>query len=145
MTIERRRASSVCVHQNQILLVNLKDPLTGIERLFPPGGEIEKGETPRETAVRETFEETGYETKVLDIPAVASRYLFEWNGKTYDCYTDYFCVQLTTQKRENIDDTTYNLGHEWVDLDKVESILSFDPNISKSVNDCLMLLKNKEK
>jgi 8-oxo-dGTP diphosphatase len=38
----------------------------------PPGGEVERGETPREGAARELLEETGLRVDLLDIPAAAA-------------------------------------------------------------------------
>ncbi len=45
----------------KILLVRHKD----YDRWIQPGGHIEEGEIPEETAVRETFEETGIKIKIL--------------------------------------------------------------------------------
>ncbi|WP_405901427.1 NUDIX domain-containing protein [Streptomyces sp. NBC_00727] len=38
----------------------------------PPGGRVEPGETPREGARRELFEETGVEAELLPVPAAAT-------------------------------------------------------------------------
>ncbi|MGW1541913.1 NUDIX domain-containing protein [Streptomyces sp. NPDC002309] len=37
-----------------------------------PGGKVEPGETPREAAVRELFEETGVDAELLGVPAAAA-------------------------------------------------------------------------
>src|SRR5262245_50329253 len=60
----RIRASVVCVYRAQLLCVRLRDPLTRIDRLFVPGGEIEPGETAAAAAYRETLEETGYQVEI---------------------------------------------------------------------------------
>ncbi|NGO41143.1 NUDIX hydrolase [Streptomyces sp. YC419] len=46
----------------------------------PPGGQVEQGETPREGARRELFEETGIDTELLPAPAAATvrSYHPEW-------------------------------------------------------------------
>ncbi|WP_326731817.1 NUDIX domain-containing protein [Streptomyces phaeochromogenes] len=48
--------------------------------LVPPGGRVEPGETPREGARRELFEETGVEAELLPEPAAATvrSYRREW-------------------------------------------------------------------
>jgi 8-oxo-dGTP pyrophosphatase MutT (NUDIX family) len=64
----------VCVSQGQLLLVRHGDPRTGEEYWVLPGGGREKGETLAACAVREVFEETGLEVRVirrLRVPADA--------------------------------------------------------------------------
>lgn len=39
---------------------------------MPPGGEVERGETPRRAAVRELKEETGLDGELLLVPAAVS-------------------------------------------------------------------------
>lgn len=48
----------------------------------PPGGRVEPGETPREGARRELFEETGVEAELLPEPAAATvrSYRREWSA-----------------------------------------------------------------
>ncbi len=43
--------------RGQLLLVRLRDPVSGVEALYPPGGAVEPNETPEEAARRETLEE----------------------------------------------------------------------------------------
>jgi hypothetical protein len=46
LRLKRLRASALCVAEGQLLLVRLRDPVTGEEALYPPGGAIEAGAEP---------------------------------------------------------------------------------------------------
>ena len=66
----------LCVSQNQVLLVQHRDPVTNEIYWLLPGGAIESGETPEEAAVREVKEETGIDVVLesrLDVPTNQSR------------------------------------------------------------------------
>lgn len=57
-------ADAVVVHEKQILLVvRTVEPFNGYWTI--PGGHIDIGEKPEETAIRETFEESGIQTKLI--------------------------------------------------------------------------------
>ena len=43
MPIRRQRASIVCVDGKDLLCVRLRDPVSGMARLFVPGGRVEDG------------------------------------------------------------------------------------------------------
>jgi 8-oxo-dGTP pyrophosphatase MutT (NUDIX family) len=60
----RHRASVVCETEGHLLLVRLRDPTTKAVHFYPPGGGIEPGESPAQTAERETLEETGLQVRV---------------------------------------------------------------------------------
>src|SRR5690606_29243378 len=62
--MRRLRASTVCVNDSALLCVRLRDPSSGVVRLFVPGGAVDAGETPAQAAARETHEETGYAVEV---------------------------------------------------------------------------------
>jgi len=111
------RASAVCRSEGRVLLVRMKDPLTGLELLFPPGGGIEANETPAETARRETLEETGVRVRIDPSLAVTVRYPYAWAGVEYDVTTHYFAAKLDEPFRETLPrvvDAEYNLGAVWL-------------------------------
>lgn len=116
----RLRASAVCVHEGRILLVRMRDPVSLVELLFPPGGGTEPGEAPEETARRETLEETGLHVAVDTSVCVVVRYPYPWAGITYDVTTSYFGATLTEPFREELPrvvDADYNLGALWLPAD----------------------------
>jgi 8-oxo-dGTP pyrophosphatase MutT (NUDIX family) len=116
----RLRASAVCSAEGRVLLVRMRDPVTKIELLFPPGGAIEAGETPAEAARRETLEETGLRVRVDASTTMIVRYPYPWAGVDYDVTTHYFAAVLDEPFREAlpaIADADYNLGAVWMPID----------------------------
>ncbi|AIZ33126.1 NUDIX domain-containing protein [Pseudomonas parafulva] len=57
---EKYRATVICFHEGQVLLVRKKGG-----RWNFPGGTVERGESPRVAAARELYEETGLSGKEL--------------------------------------------------------------------------------
>lgn len=137
--MKRERASAVCVHQDKLLTVLLRDPVTHTARLFVPGGAIEAGETPAEAAVRETFEETGYRIACLARAPVVARYPFIWAGNAVDVTTHFFAAALcdAAVAAEPVSDASYNEGARWISLADVPEQLGFDMNILNAVQQLL--------
>ena len=70
----------LCVDQNKLLCVELRDPATRKRFWSLPGGEIETGESALHAAVRETREETGYDVVADPASERVTRYRFRWNA-----------------------------------------------------------------
>ncbi|MEZ4751820.1 MAG: NUDIX hydrolase [Bdellovibrionota bacterium] len=132
MAVTRLRASTVCVAGGRVLLVRLRDPLSGSVRLFPPGGAVESGETPAQTAVRETLEETGYRVRVEGSPRV-DHYPFVWGGVEYACETHFFRAELLDPNPSPTENEPVVMGSEWVPLSRLSDALDYDANIRESV------------
>jgi 8-oxo-dGTP pyrophosphatase MutT (NUDIX family) len=133
--LERTRASVVCVHQGRLLCVKLRDPLTRVARLFPPGGAIEPGEAPLAAAVRETLEETGYRVVANAARSSVARYPYVWNGVERAVTTHFFAATLADpqQPPETVRDADYNEATVWLDLDAVPANLDFQAEILAAV------------
>jgi 8-oxo-dGTP pyrophosphatase MutT (NUDIX family) len=133
----RLRASVVCEAEGHMLLVRLRDPVSGVEAMYPPGGGVEEGETPAETARRETLEETGLRVRVDPDVVVTDRYPFTWAGIDYEVTTHYFAATLEDAfdpVLPAVIDASYNLGAAWLPSDEAMEALAVHPAIASSVD-----------
>lgn len=80
----------MCLHEGAVLLILLKDPLSGRLMFSFPGGRIETGERAAEAAVRETAEETGYTITTDPGPPFVLDYDYFWAGQWISCQTHFF-------------------------------------------------------
>jgi 8-oxo-dGTP pyrophosphatase MutT (NUDIX family) len=132
----RVRTSVICTHNNNILVFLAVDPTSGKEYYFLPGGEIEPHETAPETAVRETYEETGYKVDVDPLSAHAEDYHFLWDGRSYECTTIFYRGHLAEEFHppRPIKDADYNKGAFWLPVAEVNKIFSYHASIQAAVN-----------
>lgn len=133
----RTRASVVCEAEGHLLVVRLRDPATGVEALYPPGGGVEENEQPAETARREALEETGVAVRVLEPLVLVDEYPFRWNAVDYICTTHYFPADLEgpfTRELGSVDDAPYNLGASWVPTEEALAALAVHPRIASAVS-----------
>jgi 8-oxo-dGTP diphosphatase len=81
----------------------------------PPGGKVESGETPREAACRELFEETGIVTDVLEIPAAVSvrSYRADWLPTLGLSYTGVVDGSLALAGESHQPVAWVPLEHDW--------------------------------
>lgn len=134
----RLRASAVCVTAGHLLLVRLRDPVTREVALYPPGGGVEPGEAPAETARRETLEETGVRVRVEPASALVDRYPFTWAGVDYDVTTHYFAATPDppidpTLPLGRVVDADYNLEALWLPEHDALRALGAHPRIAAAV------------
>ena len=133
--MERLRASIVCEAEGHLLVVRLRDPLTGAVALYPPGGQVEPAETPELAAQRETFEETGLHVRVSGLAKLVDRYPFCWAGVDYDVTTHYFAGALEEPFDANLPavvDATYNLGASWLPVSDALEAMAVHPRIASA-------------
>tara|TARA_R100000322_G_C5374938_1_gene174542 strand:- start:348 stop:767 length:420 start_codon:yes stop_codon:yes gene_type:complete len=88
----------------------------------PPGGHIDAGETPKQAAVRETYEEAGLRIKESDLELVAQRTKNDF-GMIYYYTTDKFTGKGVALSHEHKSFT-------WADWKKIEGLDTiFEPDI----------------
>lgn len=110
--------------------------MTGTEALYPPGGGVEPGEEPAETARRETLEETGLHVRVDPAASIVERYPFCWGGVDFDVTTHFFAASLEgafDPALPAVFDAPYNLGAVWLPADEAMQGLAVHPPIADAV------------
>jgi 8-oxo-dGTP pyrophosphatase MutT (NUDIX family) len=104
----------ICVdNRNRVLLMCWRDPTDGNLIWEPPGGGIEEGEHPLDTARRELTEETGLPgAAVLPQPVPVHRHV-RWNGNLYDGTEQFYLATFDTAPPLTRDGLTDNEA-EWL-------------------------------
>ena len=130
--IARNRASTLCLKDQLLLMIELKDPTTQKCFWSVPGGMVEPGETPEDCAIRETLEETGYSVRLLscDYP---STYPFRWNLETYLCQGHWFLAEPSDDLPLPVFDAPYLLQNQWIPLSRVSALLSYHPELQQHI------------
>ena len=121
MSNTKSGANVILVKGNKILLMKRsKGWKTG--SWGPPGGHIDTGETPKQAAVRETFEESGLRIKQSDLELVTQRTKNDF-GMIYYYITDKFIGNGVALSHEHN-------AFTWADWEKIESLdTTFEPDV----------------
>lgn len=125
----RRRAGRVILfdHHDRILLLQGMDPTRDDPPWwFTPGGGAEAGESTREAARRELFEETGLDFPDLIGPIWFRQTEFDFFNRHYEQYEEFFLARIV--EHELIDQSWTELerntviGHRWFGVGEIESL-----------------------
>lgn len=141
----RDRSSVVVFHKNKILGFHAVDLTSNKPYFFIPGGAIEQGETPAQTAIRECFEETGYKIRILEETFLEKHYDFLWNGKINHCRTVFYLAVLNQEWNppHKIEDADYHKGVDWLDIKFIPEIFGYNKDILAAVQKLLKTAKKK--
>ncbi len=111
----------VVLDGKKVLLIQIKN-LAGRKVWTFPKGHLEKGETARETAVREVEEETGYRASIIR-PIYKNKYSFTIDGtnirKTVQWYLMRFGAKFDKLDRTEIVDT------KWLSVTNARKIVRY--------------------
>ena len=114
----RNRGSSVIIKNNKVVLI--KRVRAGQEYYVFPGGGIERGESPEQAAVRETFEELGVHISIKDSLGMAN-----YNGEQYFFIAEVIGGTFGTGGGEEFKDKFRDRGtYEpmWIELERLLSL-----------------------
>jgi len=133
MKPRRTRVSLVLVHEGKLLGFHIEDPVSKAQYFILPGGAIESGETPEQAVIRETLEETGYESEIASERSVTLRYDFEWSGVVVDCITTFFLGRLKSHAPTEVHDADYHRGVAWISTQDIQKVFNYSEPILKGI------------
>lgn len=125
----RVRGSVLCVWEEKLLVVRLRDPHTKNLFKMPPGGMVEKGESPKQAALREVLEETGYDVAITPRSERVVDYPFVWAGEVNACRTHFFRGTVIGIPKPVSVAEKFLEGSEWLPLEDLKKEWSFHPQL----------------
>lgn len=118
--IEDKSYGVITVFQNKFLILKQARGHWGFAK-----GHIEKGETEKESALRELKEEAGIvECELIDLPPISEEYEFEQDSSTYHKVVQYF-VGVTKDDRVTIQQEEIT-DYRWATYEEALETLTYD-------------------
>ena len=111
----------VMLDGNKVLLVQVKS-MKGRKIWTFPKGHIEAGETPRQAALREVLEETGYRAGILR-PLLKVRYAFTLKGKYVKKVVQWYLMKKLGRIGKH--DPSEILAINWVSIAKAKEMVEY--------------------
>jgi len=119
MQVERS-AGGVLVKDGEVLVIRTKN-LKGEEVYTFPKGLIEPGEDPKEAALREVREETGYEAEVIR-PLAETTYWFKRGGELVKKTVYWYLMR----PKEKVAEPDFEVEEaRWLPLEEAERLLTY--------------------
>ena len=111
----------VILENNKVLLVQVKS-MKGRKIWTFPKGHIEQGETPRQAALREVLEETGYKASVIK-PLLKVRYAFTLKGRHVRKVVQWYLMKKLGRIGKH--DPSEILAINWVSINKAKEMVEY--------------------
>jgi 8-oxo-dGTP pyrophosphatase MutT (NUDIX family) len=125
MVIPEFSCGGVMLDGNKVLLVQVKS-MKGRKIWTFPKGHIEHGETPRQAALREVLEETGYKAAIVR-PLLKVRYAFTLKGKYVKKVVQWYLMKKLGRIGRH--DPSEILAINWVSLGKAKEMVEYPSDI----------------
>ena len=111
----------VILDNNKVLLVQVKS-MKGRKIWTFPKGHIEQGETPRQAALREVLEETGYKAAIVK-PLLKVRYAFTLKGRYVRKVVQWYLMKKLGRIGKH--DPSEILAINWVSINKAKEMVEY--------------------
>ena len=130
----------VILEHNKVLLVQVKS-MKGRKIWTFPKGHIEQGETPRQAALREVLEETGYKASIVK-PLLKVRYAFTLKGRYVKKVVQWYLMKKLGRIGKH--DPSEILAINWVSINKAKEMVEYpsDKRLLELVEEENSLTKN---
>lgn len=125
MVVPEFSCGGVVLEGNKVLLVQVKS-MKGRKIWTFPKGHIEPGETPRQAALREVLEETGYKASILK-PMLKVRYAFTLKGKYVKKVVQWYLMKKLGRIGRH--DPSEILAINWVSISKAKEMVEYPSDL----------------
>ena len=125
MIVSEFSCGGVVLDGRKILLVQVKN-LKGKKVWTFPKGHIEQGETPRQAALREVLEETGYKASILR-PMIRVKYAFTFQGNYVKKMVQWYLMKKLGRIGKH--DSSEILAIRWISLPKAQELVQYPSDI----------------
>ena len=121
-------ATAIVIKDNHVLMVRTKNSISwGV-----PSGEVEVGETAKETCIREVLEETGYEAKIIKELHTKKTII-----KDYKVTTQYFLCEVTSGDIQYHDPDEEIEELSWKSRSEISTLLHTYPEVQEIIEQLL--------
>lgn len=121
MVLPEFSCGGVVLDNKKVLLIQVKT-IKGRKLWTFPKGHIEAGETPRQAALREVLEETGYRAKIIK-PLLKVRYAFTLKGNYVKKVVQWYLMKKLCKIGKF--DTSEILTTNWVSINKAKEMIEY--------------------
>lgn len=125
MHSEPERVRIICRRSDgRILMMKWRDPVDGHLFWEPPGGGIESGETPRDAAIRELFEETGY-TEPVRGPGFLVEREYRFAGRDFQHTEAFFITDVVSAASPSAftdEESSTFITSQFVEIDAINAL-----------------------
>ena len=125
MIVSEFSCGGVILDGRKVLLVQVKN-MKGKKIWTFPKGHIEAGETPRQAALREVLEETGYKAVIVR-PMIRVKYAFTFQGNYIKKMVQWYLMKKLGRIGKH--DASEIISIRWVSLHKARELVQYPSDI----------------